>query len=122
MKKLFLIAIFNSLFVSAQVGINVVTPKATLDVTGKPSETGTPDGVIIPRLTGDQLAAKDLSYISDQNGTLIYATEAVTLPTSKTDMVTEQGVYFYDSIQTKWRKLIPACLLPFRRLMEKELI
>lgn len=106
MRVLFLMILCGSLFFSAQVGINVIVPQATLDIKGKPTETNIADGIILPRLTGDQLKAKDASYTSAQNGSLVYVTEAVTSASAKTTLVTEQGMYFYDSIQGRWRKLI----------------
>lgn len=101
MKKIMLLPIvFCSCLAIAQVGINTSVPNATLDVTGVPNITTTPDGVIAPRLTGDQLAAKDNAYGAAQTGTLIYATAAVTAPTVKTAAVTQPGYYMFDG--TKW--------------------
>jgi len=95
-----LFTIIASPFIFGQVGINTSAPQATLDVTGKPNMTTSPDGVIAPRLTGDQLAGKDNAYGAAQTGTLIYATAAVTVPTPKTAAVTQAGYYMFDG--TKW--------------------
>jgi len=62
MKKIYywsfmLLTVFT---VSGQVGINTTTPQATLQVEGKPSISSELDGIIPPRLTGNQLQAKKL--------------------------------------------------------------
>ncbi len=101
MNKLFTTTFFLfSVIFYAQVGINTQAPNATLDVVGKPTITDTPDGVIAPRLTGDQLAAKDDAYGTDQTGTLVYVTEAVTTATTKTANVTKTGYFMFDG--AKW--------------------
>lgn len=107
MKKIFFsIFILTSTIFSAQVGVNTESPKASLDVAGKPGDASAADGIVVPRLTGDQLKAKDAVYTVNQNGTIVYVTQPVSTASPKTVLVNEQGLYFYDSIQTKWRKLI----------------
>ncbi|MXS72951.1 hypothetical protein GSF70_17215 [Flavobacteriaceae bacterium W22] len=97
MKKTFLLVSALASFTAfAQVGINTETPKATLDVVGKPSETDKVDGIIAPRITGDQLKAKT-GYGLPQEGTLIYATSGVTgTPSGQTINVTSSGYYYFD--------------------------
>ncbi|MPS72232.1 MAG: hypothetical protein E2590_03690, partial [Chryseobacterium sp.] len=89
----------------AQVGINNTDPQATLDITAKTTNGSKPEGIIAPRLTGDQIASADSVYTSAQIGTIIYATSAVTSPLtgSKTENITVAGYYFYDG--SKWQKL-----------------
>ena len=62
-----------------KVGINTPSPNATLDVTGNPTDTNAADGILAPRLTGNELKAKDALYDTPQIGTLVYATAAATL-------------------------------------------
>ncbi|KMQ69184.1 hypothetical protein ACM39_03495 [Chryseobacterium sp. FH2] len=88
---------------SGQIGINTETPKATLQVVGKNSEITSPDGIIAPKLTGDELAAKDTAYGNDQNGTLVYVTSAVTDPTDKTINLTRSGYFYYDAVAGVWQ-------------------
>ncbi|RZJ69682.1 MAG: hypothetical protein EOO47_23880 [Flavobacterium sp.] len=84
-----------------QVGVNTTTPKATLDITGIPTNATVPDGIIAPRLTGDELKAKDNVYTANQTGTLLYVTAAATAPTTpKTVNVTRTGYYMFDG--TAW--------------------
>lgn len=97
--KLSLCAVMMSFFsisVFSQVGINTASPKATLDVVGKPSAADSPDGVIAPKLTGDELRAKDAVYQNDQIGALVYVTQAVTAPSLKTAKVDKPGYYMYN--------------------------
>ncbi|SMP95689.1 hypothetical protein SAMN05421679_107231 [Epilithonimonas pallida] len=86
---------------SAQVGINTDTPKSTLDVVGKATDTSSLDGITAPRLTGDQLRAK--TYTSAQTGTLVYVTVADTAPAGQTVNVTTIGYFYFDG--TVWQKV-----------------
>lgn len=106
MKKLLISGVFINAIFSAQVGVNTKSPKATFDILGKPTDINVQDGIIIPRLTGDQLKAKDASYTLDQNGAMVFVTEPVTSSSSKTALVISHGIYFYDAIQTRWRRLV----------------
>jgi len=102
-KQLFLACIVGlPLLLSAQVGINTENPAATLDVVGKPATTTTIDGLLPPRLTGDQLKAKDAVYGSSQNGTIVYVTAAVGTSTTKTVNVTTPGYYYYNAPNNVW--------------------
>lgn len=76
MKKQILALLLFSLisFSYGQVGIDTTNPQATLDVLGKPTVTTSLDGIIPPRLTGDQLGAK--TYTTTQTGAVIYVTAA----------------------------------------------
>lgn len=57
---------------NAQVGINTQTPETTFDVVGKPNDTSHYDGIIPPRITGDQLANK--FYTQSKKGAVVFAT------------------------------------------------
>ncbi|MFV0228686.1 hypothetical protein OBK05_13505 [Empedobacter falsenii] len=99
MKKYYIyLVIFSfSTFALSQVGIGTQDPKVTLDVVANSTEKSVADGVLAPRLTGDQLRAKNTAYTQAQNGTLVYVTEAVTgTPTGKTINLTTPGYYYYD--------------------------
>ncbi|MDP9955332.1 hypothetical protein J2X97_000969 [Epilithonimonas hungarica] len=93
-------------FVSAQVGINNETPKATLDVTANKTDATTAEGIIAPRLTADQLFSKNDRYAADQKGTMVYVTELMTDSANlidDTQDVTEVGYYYHDGI--KWNPM-----------------
>lgn len=105
MKKFFLpLAFVAAGFVTAQstsdqtgyVGVNTETPKATLDVQGSPENVNKLDGIIAPRLSGDQLAAK--TYTADQTGAIAYATNP-TFESKQTNNVNTAGYYYFDGKQ-----------------------
>lgn len=86
-------------YMIAQVGVNTTAPKVTLDVVGTPGDTQKTDGVIVPRITGEQLKNKDNLYGSDQDGTIIYVTQPLTNTTtsSRTVNVLRKGYYSFNS-------------------------
>ena len=86
----------------SQVGIDTDQPKATLDIKASPTNANKTDGLIAPRLTGDQLKANDSKYGIDQTGAIIYAITAVAPTTAKTVNVTNVGYYYFDG--NIWQK------------------
>ncbi|MFL9833976.1 hypothetical protein [Chryseobacterium terrae] len=106
MKKIiFTISVLASCAAYSQVGINTEEPKATLDVTGKPTDLTKTDGIIAPRLKGSELKGKDALYGTDQKASLVYVTEALAASdtTSKTVNVTSTGYFYFDG--NVWQKL-----------------
>ena len=86
--------------VNAQVTIGELdNPDVTLDVRGQANVATASDGVLIPRLTGNELSAKDGAYSIAQHSALVYVTEAVTANprTGKTINVKASGFYYYDA-------------------------
>lgn len=57
-----------------RVGINTTTPSATLDVVANTTDNARPDALLVPRMTEDQLAAKNNAYLALQNGSLVFIT------------------------------------------------
>lgn len=107
MKKILLLVCslgFSTMYFG-QVGINTKTPTATLDVVGQPTADTVVDGILPPRLTGDQLQAKDAIYTAAQNGVIVYITSAVTTPSPKTANITSPGFYYYDAPNNSWLSL-----------------
>ncbi|WP_131368507.1 hypothetical protein [Chryseobacterium soli] len=105
MRKIYSISlVLLTAVLSAQTGINTAEPKATLDVTGSPSDANRFDGIIAPRITGNQLKLK--TYTADQNGALVYVTAAADNPlaTDQTANVTSNGYYYFDALILKWVK------------------
>lgn len=107
MKKniLILSTFLLSTSIFAQVGINTTNPKATLDITALPTDLTRTDGIIIPRIDGNQLFLKNNLYGADQTATLIYVTSPATGASlaGDTEEVTETGYYMHNGI--KWIKL-----------------
>ena len=97
MKKYLLGVAFAMSFTlaQAQVGIGTTTPKATLDIIGNGADKDVIDGVIAPRVTGDQLRAKNAVYTTAQNGAIVYVTAADSAPAGKTVKVTSPGYFYY---------------------------
>lgn len=103
MKKQLLFIALSIIAISLQaqtgnVGINTQSPAATLDVAGKPEDVTKLDGVIAPRITGDQLRAK--TYTVAQKGAIVFVTAADTAPANQTVNVKAPGYYFFDG--TLW--------------------
>ncbi|THV59383.1 hypothetical protein [Chryseobacterium candidae] len=98
---LFLLFLFQPAF--PQVGINTQNPKATLDIVANKTDGSTAEGLIAPRLTGDQIKAGNFQYGIDQAGAIIYATLPVTTADVKTANITDIGYYYFDG--NVWRKM-----------------
>ena len=115
-KILFAAALAFSAAAYAQTGINTENPAATLDVTAKSTDPETPEGIIAPRLEGDDLKAKSTAtapatpaYDTAQIGAIVYVTKAVTSPgsdptTDPTANVTAPGYYYFDNNKT-WQPM-----------------
>ncbi|WP_080777541.1 hypothetical protein [Chryseobacterium phocaeense] len=101
MKKIFLFTILFSGIVQSQIGINTKDPSATLDVQITPNRT-LAEGIISPKLSGEELKLKNGSYGNDQNGAIVYVTSIPNVPENKTINVTKPGYYYYDSVVEKW--------------------
>jgi len=91
---------FTGCLINAQVGINTNLAQATLDVAGFPTNTSKPDGIIAPRLSLSQLAAK--TYAAAQTGALVYVTSVNATPVGPTINVTTPGYYYFDG--AIWQK------------------
>lgn len=102
-EKLWAPVLFISIMGFSQVGINTENPGATLDVVAKTNDGSKAEGMIIPRLTGDQIKAANSRYGAAQKGTLIYATQAASPsnPPDKTQNIITEGYYYFDG--TLWR-------------------
>ena len=102
MLAFFAMSITNSV---AQVTIGSTDePNATLDVRSNSKNVNVPDGIITPKLTGDELFAKSGIYGANQNDALVYVTAAASAvnQTGKTANVKAPGYYYYDSANSVW--------------------
>ena len=95
MKKLnHLLLALTVVSIQGQVGINTQTPEATLDVVGKPNDVNHYDGILFPRISGDQLTRK--SYSSSKKGTVVFLTSPANLLSGQVINITEPGIYYFD--------------------------
>ncbi|MBP4138922.1 hypothetical protein [Flavobacterium geliluteum] len=101
---IFLITLLIVTVSPAQVGISTTDPKVTLDVTGEPNVPTKLDGILPPRLTGDELKAK--SYGASQNGTIVYVTQPSFSPSGQVIDVTASGLYVFNFNINKWIALV----------------
>ncbi len=88
-----------------RVGINTASPRATLDITAKTTDGSQAEGLLIPRLSGDQIKAAEASYGTEQDGALIYATSGISSSSSNTLNITSSGYYYYDASNSVWQSL-----------------
>lgn len=88
----------------AQIGINTADPMTTLDVNAKNRDGSTAEGILPPRLTGDQMKAGDAQYSIKHAGTVVYVTSPVISGTAKTANVTAAGMYYFDGVV--WQKVM----------------
>jgi hypothetical protein len=101
MKRIFmLLLLFLNHLSIAQIGIGTTDPKATLDIQGSPTIDSISDGVIAPRITGDQLQSK--TYTAEHVGALLYVTEEPTSPSGQVADVNAPGYYYFDG--TVWKQ------------------
>lgn len=104
-KSFFVTAIIAGNFIFGQVGINNESPKATLDVSVHPTDNTKPEGIIAPRLSGEEIKGKDAIYLAEQKGTIVYATSASSdagVAGKKTINIAAEGYYYFDG--TIWQK------------------
>lgn len=120
----FVLSLF-AMTVYSQVGIGKATSSATLDVIATATDATTVEGFIGPRLTGNELTAKNAQYGPAQNAAIVYVTAIASATTGKTKNVKTIGYYFYDATAengaglwvafadyTKEQFYIPTILLP----------
>ncbi|SIR55897.1 MULTISPECIES: hypothetical protein [unclassified Chryseobacterium] len=102
MRFTYILVIFLYQFTFSQVGINIQSPKATLDIL--PSSHGSKaEGIIVPRLTGDQIKSGDIEHDIPQKGCIVYATSPVTSASAKTANITAVGLYYFDG--SIWQRI-----------------
>lgn len=86
---------------------------ATLDVVATTTDNTRPDALLVPRMTEDQLAAKNNAYVAAQNGSLVFVTAVDGATTAKTVNVTAPGFYYYDgAVDNVWKTLGGGAVTP----------
>ncbi|AZA76200.1 hypothetical protein EG347_00975 [Chryseobacterium sp. G0186] len=86
-----------------KIGINTPNPKATFDITAKTDGTSQTEGLMVPRLTGDQIQTMTAGIQPGTESLMIYATATPVSPTSKVAKITQPGYYFWNG--TNWESL-----------------
>lgn len=77
-----------------RVGINTETPNATLEVAGQPINDMVLDGIIAPKITGDQLREK--IYTSKQEGAMVYVNQIPSKFDKQVWQITSKGYYYFN--------------------------
>ncbi|WES98436.1 tail fiber domain-containing protein [Chryseobacterium arthrosphaerae] len=91
------ISISSMMFSQAgRIGINTVNPKATMDITAKTDGAVAAEGIMIPRLTGDQIQTMTAGLQPGTESLMIYATAVPASPTAKVAKIIQPGYYFWN--------------------------
>jgi len=85
----------------SQVGVNSASPNATFDIVSK-TNGSKPEGILIPRLTGDQIKNMESQLGSAHNSMMIYASTAAADLTGSTTDLTAPGFYYYNFSLARW--------------------
>ncbi|WP_313377305.1 hypothetical protein [Chishuiella sp.] len=93
---LFSFLLLNLTISYGQVGIGTENPNATVEIVAMADDLSVTDGLILPKLTGDQLRLKSSLYNEAQTGTIVYVTNADSSPQNKTIKVLSQGLYYFN--------------------------
>lgn len=95
-----------------KVGINTESPNATLDIKAKITDGSQPEGVLTPQLTGDQLKAMTVNLTNENNGLLVFVTQAVTDADATTANIVYPGYYRFniEGSHKSWLRLEPSGL------------
>lgn len=93
-KIIYTFFLFFTIILQAQVGINTENPETTLEIVGKPNDVSHYDGILPPRIAGDQLAQK--TYSNAKTGTVVFVTSPATNLTGQVIHVVESGYYFFN--------------------------
>lgn len=98
-KFIYYLVLLISSSIEGQVGINTQTPETTFEVVGKPNDSNHYDGIIPPRITGDQLVLK--TYSSAKKGAIVFVTSPPTTLGGQVVYIKEPGLYYFDGMT--WR-------------------
>ncbi len=104
MSKLCLLTVvFIGITAFAQVGINTIAPKSTLEVVAKTNGAAQAEGLMIPRLTGDQIKTMTTNLQSGTESLMIYATSAPAVSNTSVVKITQPGYYYWNG--TIWENI-----------------
>lgn len=95
-----------SFFIFSQVGINTTDPKTTLQIDPKVSNTTpTVEGIIIPRLTGDEIFNMPMVDGDLMEANLVYATEEASTANQIDHGINLKGKGFFYWDEDVWRTI-----------------
>lgn len=100
-KPLTVSLLFISFSILAQVGVYTKDPKVTMEI--KMTNSGPPNGFLLPRLTVAQLDADASRYGEDQHGTLVYVLDYDSESGPTTAFIFKPGVYMYNAYTSTWQ-------------------
>ncbi|MBV8327797.1 tail fiber domain-containing protein [Chryseobacterium sp.] len=92
------ITIGSLMYSQGRIGVNTPDPKATFDINSKTDGTSQTEGLMIPRLTGDQIQAMTANLQPGTESLMIYATSSPASPTAKATKITQPGYYFWNGM------------------------
>lgn len=95
-KELCLIFLAIQSLAFSQIGIANTSPNATLDIKAIKADGSTSEGMMIPRLTGDQIKNAGNQYTGAQTGTMVYVTSVPSATDTKTADITVPGCYYFN--------------------------
>ncbi|AZB28350.1 hypothetical protein EB354_03220 [Chryseobacterium balustinum] len=93
-KFIYFLLLLIAISIEGQVGINTQSPESTFEVVGKPNDVNHYDGIIPPRITGDQLANKTYSVL--QKGAIVYVTQPASNLLGQVIHIVEEGYYYFN--------------------------
>ena len=104
MKKLlsFFFILYSIISLNAQVGINTISPKATLEVAGNDNPSNNiPPGIIAPKVSLSFLIDNSDKYTSDQKGSIVYVNDINSEEINPITLeIKSTGYYYFDG--SKW--------------------
>lgn len=99
-KSLILLGLLSIGYTYAQVGVNISTPNATMDIKARKSDGTTKEGLLIPRLSKEAIA----KMVSPEKSTLVYVNNiSYSGSEGQISDVDAEGFYYYNG--SKWAKM-----------------
>nr|WP_317632932.1 fibrinogen-like YCDxxxxGGGW domain-containing protein [uncultured Flavobacterium sp.] len=100
-KYIFLSLLFVCHNLIAQVGVYTKSPNASMEIKNNPNAT-LPNGLLLPKITVEQLDIDASKYGEDQHGVLVYVTDGPGSGMTTSNIFTP-GIYFYNFHTNMWQ-------------------
>ncbi|MDM1044871.1 hypothetical protein HX004_07325 [Myroides sp. 1354] len=102
LKEFFAVSLyFISFTIFAQVGVYTKNPKVTMEI--QTTNSGPPNGFLLPRVTVAQLDADADKYGEDQHGTMVYVLDYDSESGPTTAFIYNPGIYVYNAYTSLWQ-------------------